>query len=385
VQEPLSPPSIAPFARLVASARADDVDGSRLRALAALVSAAALAGCYAPLSCDDGTEVQEIGLRDVVLMPGGGFSVPTDVGESAGDRRAFASCDAFCSARTGVTRVRACEGPQRQSVDDPIWGVRCDVEVITCGRAEILRTPSGRHTEGFRPNQSCPRTLAEHFEGVAWEEAASIHAFRRLADELAWHGAPRELVHAARVAAVEECRHTRTMLGLARRHAPACPSLGQRPSVPPLPSLPRRRGRFAPRDLERIAVENAVEGCVGETVAAALASFQAENAADPEIREAMATIAREEITHAALALRVLAWTDSRLPGRSRARVRRALASAAREVTPAALAGGTGELRQQAGLPTSRQARRLLAALALGARPHLRDASAPIAPSTSMRS
>src|SRR5260221_4003130 len=49
--------------------------------------------------------------------------------------------------------------------------------------------------------------VGETLARAAWLEAASIHAFRRLARELHAHGAPRALVEAARTCARDEIRH----------------------------------------------------------------------------------------------------------------------------------------------------------------------------------
>lgn len=62
-------------------------------------------------------------------------------------------------------------------------------------------------------------------------EAASVHAFERLARELDAHAAPQELIAAARAAVLDEMRHARTAGRLARRfganaRAPEVPALG---------------------------------------------------------------------------------------------------------------------------------------------------------------
>jgi hypothetical protein len=72
------------------------------------------------------------------------------------------------------------------------------------------------------------------------------------------------------------------------------------------------------RPLEDIARENAAEGCVGETLGAAIGGWQAAAAADPAVRAAMPGIARDEAGHATLAWQVDAWARTRLsPGARR--------------------------------------------------------------------
>src|SRR6185503_14191984 len=56
-----------------------------------------------------------------------------------------------------------------------------------------------------------------------------------------------------------------------------------------------------------LAVAAVHEGCVGETLAAALASERSERASDPFLRRALAKIAEDETRHAALAWRTVAW------------------------------------------------------------------------------
>ena len=111
-------------------------------------------------------------------------------------------------------------------------------------------------------------------------EAASIDAFEILAGELGAHRAPLALIRAARAATADE-----------RRHADAIGRLAvSRGAVPPAVQV--KPGPV--RDIEAVARENAVEGCVRETYAALLACRQARAATDPAIRAAMDGIARDE-------------------------------------------------------------------------------------------
>jgi hypothetical protein len=72
--------------------------------------------------------------------------------------------------------------------------------------------------------------------------------------------------------------------------------------------------------LEALAIHNEREGVVGETWGALVATFQAERAGDVEVRKAMRVIAREELAHAALSLRVASWSRRRLSPNARAKV-----------------------------------------------------------------
>ncbi|MBX3156499.1 MAG: hypothetical protein KF773_10905 [Deltaproteobacteria bacterium] len=155
---------------------------------------------------------------------------------------------------------------------------------------------------------------------AAWLEAASVHAFVHLANELAGHGAPDTLVRAALAAAADEVRHTELMTRLALRH-------GGRP-VPPEVALPPVRG------LADIAIENAAEGCVRETWGAIVALWQSHTALDPVARATFAAIARDELRHAQLAWAVDAWCAPRLDDADRARVVAAREHAMRELMTA---------------------------------------------------
>jgi hypothetical protein len=150
---------------------------------------------------------------------------------------------------------------------------------------------------------------------AAWLEAASVPAFVFLARELDLHGAPQALVGAALVAANDEIRHAALVGSLARRYG----------AQPP----PAEVAGFAPRALEALAIENAVEGCVRETWGAALALRQSIDARDAEARAAFAAIANDEIRHAELGWAIDRWASERLDAAANARVDAARAAAAR--------------------------------------------------------
>jgi hypothetical protein len=136
-------------------------------------------------------------------------------------------------------------------------------------------------------------------------------------DELARLGAPAELVAAAERSACDERRHARMMARRARAH-------GARTTT-------ARVRRAAPRTLEAIARENAVEGCVQETFGALLLRWQALHAGDPSLRRLFARIAADETRHAALSWEVARWAEERLDARARTRVRAARTRAVRSL------------------------------------------------------
>lgn len=188
--------------------------------------------------------------------------------------------------------------------------------------SEVEHEPTDGCVPGRRPAGlelcSLPErdALAGYFARSAELEAASVHAFDALIAELRAHGAPASLLERAAQAGRDEVRHARDVARLAR-------SFGGRVQPP-------RVARVAPRSLEEVALENAVEGCVRETYGALIAAHQARRAADRRVRALYARIARDETRHAALSLDVAAWAAPRLSAAARQRVdaasRRALAA-----------------------------------------------------------
>ena len=195
------------------------------------------------------------------------------------------------------------------------------VYIVTDGGAVTLSCPGclggggGRRPRGLaRPPQlRASSALGAYFAGMAHDEAASVHAFLRMRDELAIHGAPAALVLAASRSARDEERHARVMARRARAHG----------AVVPVPRV--RRGR--PRSLEAIARENAVEGCVHETFGALVLHWQAARARGASARRMFARIAADETRHAALSWAVARWAEGQLDEGGRARVRAARARA----------------------------------------------------------
>jgi hypothetical protein len=175
-------------------------------------------------------------------------------------------------------------------------------------------------------------------------EAVSVTAFRRLARELAVHGAPAQLVEAARAAVAEEGRHYALMARAARAR-------GAEPRRPRVRSM-------SVRPLLAVARENAREGCVRETFGAMTAAVQARRAPDAELRAMMVSIALDEARHARLAWEVDAWARgllSRSAVRSVDEARRA--EGARLIAELDRAEDRRALARPLGLPSSASARK----------------------------
>lgn len=141
--------------------------------------------------------------------------------------------------------------------------------------------------------------------GARWLQAAraehaSVPAFVQLEAQLAAHGAPAALLDRCRVAAADEGRHADRCYAIARAYSGVPWAPGRMPAV-----------SRAPVELAAIACESALDGCVGEAVAAEVARRGADRAVDPVIAVSLATIAAEEAAHAALAWDVVSWCVAR--------------------------------------------------------------------------
>ncbi|NUP07720.1 MAG: ferritin-like domain-containing protein [Polyangiaceae bacterium] len=147
-----------------------------------------------------------------------------------------------------------------------------------CGGAG-RRPPGHCSSRERRPHGS----IGEHLAAMAALEAASVFAFEHLALELAAHGM-HGLSRRARAAAKDEARHARIVTALAETEG-ATPEIVE--AAPP-----------GVRSLEAIAIDNAEEGCVGETFGAALLAFQSRAARRRDIQAAFASITRDEAQHA---------------------------------------------------------------------------------------
>jgi hypothetical protein len=220
-------------------------------------------------------------------------------------------------------------------------------QTVTVGCATC---PGGRRPVGLRRAQ--PRraasALGDYLARASHLEAASVHAFEHLYDELRTHGAPRALQRAARLSARDEVRHARITARLALRHGGHVVS-------------PRLKGRRA-RSLLSVALENAAEGCIRETFGALVATWQATHARDEAIRRCMAAIAKDETRHAALAWAVARWVEARLDTRGRARVARRRLAAFKSLERELGCPRAPEVVSEAGLPRPSEGRALLRAL-----------------------
>jgi hypothetical protein len=191
-------------------------------------------------------------------------------------------------------------------------GIECLVPP-DCTGAGVGRRPAGLVTPSLPPVDELGGWLAKN----AHLEAASVPAFARLADELAAHNAPEHLIAGARRALRDEERHAAMMSDLARAAGARIPLVEIEP--------------VKLRDLEEVALENVVEGCVREATGAVTAARQAMAATDPVLKKILSSIAVDEKRHAELAWAVDRWAWPRLSPAARRRVGIATQAALLEV------------------------------------------------------
>lgn len=141
------------------------------------------------------------------------------------------------------------------------------------------------------------RELARVWLADALEEHASIAAFARFTMLLLSVGAPPELVVASQRASLDEVTHARDCFVLARRY-------GARHAGPGALDVHDALSAMSLADLAALSAE---EGCVGETLGAALATEQLALATDPDAKRVLARLARDEARHAELSWRFVAW------------------------------------------------------------------------------
>lgn len=161
------------------------------------------------------------------------------------------------------------------------------------------------------------RDLAEGWRRDARMEHASIASFARFVLDLVAVGAPADVMRDAGAALLDEVEHARLCFALASRFAgePLAPAPLAAAAMP------------TARDFDEILRSAVIEGCVGETAAAFVASQRLAAARDPEARAALTRIAEDEARHAELAFRFVAWAIRERGEAARSVVVEAFASA----------------------------------------------------------
>jgi hypothetical protein len=146
------------------------------------------------------------------------------------------------------------------------------------------------------------RALADVYRKDGLSEHASIAAFARFVLECLSLGAPAELVAEAQAALQDEIAHAQLSFGLASAYAGSAIGPGELDVGGCLP------GKLEARDsLQRVIRE----GCIAETVSAALIQHASEVAEDACVKASLARVAEDERRHAVLAWRFARWLIGR--------------------------------------------------------------------------
>ncbi len=155
----------------------------------------------------------------------------------------------------------------------------------------------GSNDDGCDLDAATARALRSAWLEDARGEHASVASFARFTLELLGLGAPAELVLDAQRAALDELEHARLCFAVVARISGE--ALGPGPFD----------GADAPprRSLAACAAAAVREGCIGETLAAAIAAAELERASDPAARRALERIAADEARHAEASYRFVAW------------------------------------------------------------------------------
>ncbi len=140
----------------------------------------------------------------------------------------------------------------------------------------------------------------EYWLQQAKEEHASIASFARHTLELMKFGAPAGLLRAALSAGQDEIRHAQLAFGLASRFDPDGKVF--EPSKMDL-------DRAAPlaNSVQSMLAQLVDDGCIGETTAVAYGARALRSATDPQARNALEAIVKDEARHAKLAWDTAAW------------------------------------------------------------------------------
>jgi len=270
---------------------------------------------------------------------------PGDVVDDAG---VIGRCDQICF---GAPDDQCAEAPAEWYAS-LIDAGDLDADALTEGGVLVLCAcvgSSGRRFRGFRDRPARGATrVGAYLARAARLEAASVHAFARLAEETRALGAPRALVDRIARAARDEARHAVLVARAAR-------SFGGRVARVGPPAKTRARS------VADIARENAREGCVRETFGALVATWQARHAR-ADLRGVMTVIARDETRHAELAFEVASLLDANLDPRARESTRRAMLRARRDLAREIAQRAPREIRETLGLPSPDVARAMLARL-----------------------
>lgn len=188
--------------------------------------------------------------------------------------------------------------------------------------AELCERSDWAAQDTPRAQASAPEraALAAAWAEQALFEHASVASFSRFILQLLSCGAPARLLAAAQVALGEEIEHARLFFAFASGYA-------GRPVGPA--TLATHDALAGGEDFDEIVLCTVREGCIAETISAWHVALAAQAVRDPAMAAALARVAEQELEHAALAWRFLAWALPRAGEPLRGRIDAMLRAPAR--------------------------------------------------------
>jgi hypothetical protein len=203
------------------------------------------------------------------------------------------------------------------------------VDAVACTAPSRQRTDWAERSQGVDRLREDPE-LAAHWAEVAALEHASVASFARFGAQLLALGAPPQLVRASKRAALDEIEHARLAYGLASAYGGTAIGPGQL----------ELRGLSVSASWREVVAGLIEEACVGETLGVAEAMAAAESARVPAVRVVLERIADDELRHAQLAWRSLAWLLREADDADRAWAQALLERAIEAVGEASVSSGT---------------------------------------------
>jgi len=241
------------------------------------------------------------------------------------------SCDSIASVDCGpVIQDGECCYLMTKSFNDANCGGGGGRPFVVNGSALTARVTTGARdwlADGRAPDVAALAAEDRAALAAAWTadalfEHASVASFAQLSLALMGAGAPSPLIEAAHRAALDEVNHARACFALASAYTGG--AVG--PSAITFPKT-----LSITTDLVELAEAAAREGCIGETVSAALAAQQLAGASDPAVVEVLSALAEEEAQHAELSWRIVAWAVRAGGERVRTQVARVFDEASRHL------------------------------------------------------
>jgi len=206
--------------------------------------------------------------------------------------------------------------------------LRCAGPVGSASWCEPL--PVGqRQTMGRGISAPLRQAIAEHYARLGLMEHASVASFARFVLQLLAVGAPPQMVLEAQAALADEVRHAQACFSIAR-------ALGGH-ALSPGP-LDMEDAMSGPVDLLTVTRATIREGCVGETLAAMEVEEAATWVRDAQLASTLASIAEDELAHARLAWRFVAWAVRRVDASTRERMGQFLWDAVADARRASVGG-----------------------------------------------